>query len=307
MKGVLIGFFIAVVLLCIGVVAVYFLQPQWFGLSPRGPGETYVWRTPEVQVPPTAPFGLSANPVSYREVALTWVDNADNEDGFRIYRDGILIATVAANASAYRDINLGYATTYSYSISAYNESGESPRTVAATTRTLNPPITITLDKVGVYDDGESWLRGRAGEQYLYLIVVDGNMKQELRIPAQGHFHLDDNEVVPVRLPIFSTPEVGDYLRLFVIGWEDDGGGFEQLIYEAIGVVAIEALTGGATMGIEGLFAGALGELIGSFFHAQDDHLGTFEQIWYANDSWGIGRHIDVSRDNLRLWFTITGP
>lgn len=303
MKDALIGLLIIFVLLCFGAVAVYFLEPSWFASSfGKLPGVSTVT---EQRVPPEAPSALSTSSVSYEEVSLYWQDNANNEDGFRVYRNGSPVATLGSNVTTYRDQGLSYATYYSYTVSAYNELGQSPHTAPATVKTLNPPITITLDKVGVYDDGESWLRGKEGEQYLYVVVIDGKTKQELRVPAQGHFHLDDNEVVPVGLKIFHTSEVGDYLRFFVVAYEDDGGGFEPLVYEAIALASIEALTGGT--GIGGLFAGVLGGLIGSFFGAEDDYLGTFERIWYADSSWGAGQYSDIARDDLRLWFTIAVP
>lgn len=169
---------------------------------------------------------------------------------------------------------------------------------------VHPPISVTLDGIGVYGCGDGWLRGNVGEQYLYVIVTDGETVQDLRVPAQEHFHLADNEDVSIGLTIFSTPEVGDYLRLFVTGWEDDGGSFETLIIDAIGMVALDALTGGATIGLEPLFSGVLGGLLGLFLGTEDDPLGTYERIWYPTDLWGVGTYRDVGTDDLRLWFTI---
>lgn len=170
---------------------------------------------------------------------------------------------------------------------------------------VHPPISVTLDKVGVYGCGESWLRGPTGEQYLYVIVTDGETTLDLRVPAAGHFELADNEVVSVNRKIFSTTEVDDYLRFFVTAWEADGEGFEQLIYDAIALaatIAVEAETGGT--GLAFIFTDLLSELIGSLVGAEDDALGNYEHIWFSTDSWGVGSH-QVAADDLRLWFTIS--
>jgi len=42
---------------------------------------------PSPQIPPNAPSGLSASALSSSQILLTWQDNSDNEDGFKIERD----------------------------------------------------------------------------------------------------------------------------------------------------------------------------------------------------------------------------
>ena len=48
----------------------------------------------------------------------------------------------------------------------------------------------------------------------------------------------------------------------------------------------------------------LGDLIGGVIGSEDDHLGTYEQVWYADDLWGAGMYQNVAREDLRIWFTI---
>lgn len=58
-------------------------------------------------------------------VQLSWTDRSNNEDGFRIYRDGVVVATVAANVTVYTDLFAGgAAVTYTYRVSAFNVNGE---------------------------------------------------------------------------------------------------------------------------------------------------------------------------------------
>ena len=276
--------------------------------------------TPELQAnapqppaasPPNAPYNLSATATSQNAVALQWTDNSGNENGFMIYRGNNLIATVGANVNSYQDIGLEAATTYQYLVEAYNEAGESG-TISCTVRTLNPPITVWLDRIGVYDNREDWLRGEDGEIYVYVVVSDSeNATEKLRFPQQQgqHYKLAKNETVDVGVIIFSTDEVGDYLSLTIVGYEDDGGGFEPLVYEALGI-AIESQMPGGTGGLLEVFDFSLNDLVAQFFGAEDDWLGSYEQTWNYNNNWGIGQYTDIVCEDergvlcLRLWFTI---
>jgi hypothetical protein len=79
-------------------------------------------------VPPAAPSNLSGKGLPGR-VQLSWNDNSNNEDGFRIYRGTtssnlVLIATVGANVTSYEDTGVARKTTYYYKVCAYNTYGE---------------------------------------------------------------------------------------------------------------------------------------------------------------------------------------
>jgi CSLREA domain-containing protein len=59
-------------------------------------------------------------------VTLGWIDTADNEDGYRVYRDGSLIATLGTNASSHND-QPGYGGPYTYGVESFNSAGASLR------------------------------------------------------------------------------------------------------------------------------------------------------------------------------------
>lgn len=85
---------------------------------------------------PAAPSNLSGT-VSGSDVILSWIDNAGNEDGFKIERgtDGInfsQIATTTANTTAYTDAGLGSGTWY-HRVRAFNTAGNSGYSNIATT------------------------------------------------------------------------------------------------------------------------------------------------------------------------------
>jgi hypothetical protein len=94
--------------------------------------------------PPTPPIGLAATAVSATQVNLTWTDTSNNETSFSLERstDGVnyaVIATLAANATAYADNGAAGSTTYSYRLRAANSGGNSPYSNVATATTPAPP------------------------------------------------------------------------------------------------------------------------------------------------------------------------
>ncbi len=76
--------------------------------------------------PPNAPSNLaeSGRVCSAGEfsITLTWADNATNEDGYKLYRDGQLVATLGANSTQYKDTLPDYLA-HSYTVEAYNDAG----------------------------------------------------------------------------------------------------------------------------------------------------------------------------------------
>ena len=82
---------------------------------------------------PAAPSNLIASVSGRTKVVLTWFDNANNEDGFKIERcqgsgctNFTRIATAKKNATSYTDTTVRRRTAYRYRIQAYNSEGNSP-------------------------------------------------------------------------------------------------------------------------------------------------------------------------------------
>jgi hypothetical protein len=85
---------------------------------------------PECLTAPNEPEDLEATAISSSEIDLSWSDNSDNEDGFKIERKTAggtysQIATVAADTKTYQDIGLNPEETYYYRVKAFNSAGNS--------------------------------------------------------------------------------------------------------------------------------------------------------------------------------------
>lgn len=105
---------------------------------------------PDTGTVPNAPTNLTATAVIASRIDLSWADNSGDETGFNIYRDNVLIDTVAAEATSYQDTGLTSNTLYEYYVTAVNAEGESAasNTDAATTGViviLQPNAAAGLD------------------------------------------------------------------------------------------------------------------------------------------------------------------
>jgi predicted esterase len=80
---------------------------------------------------PGKPTGLSATPVSYSQINLSWTDNSTDETGFEIWRStqpfsGFLpVGQVGANITTFSDTALGFNVRYYYRVRAVGVNGES--------------------------------------------------------------------------------------------------------------------------------------------------------------------------------------
>jgi chitodextrinase len=92
---------------------------------------------------PAKPEGVAATPKSKSSIDLAWSPSSDNVGvtGYRVYRGGVQIAT-GVTGTTYSDSGLLEAKTYSYTVAAYDASGNvSPqsKSVSATTLDVTAP------------------------------------------------------------------------------------------------------------------------------------------------------------------------
>jgi Ca2+-binding RTX toxin-like protein len=113
---------------------------------------------------PARPSNLQATAVSSSQIDLTWDDNSNQEDGFRIYRGRSpsslqLIKTVNANVESYRNNGLLPDSTYYYVVSAFNSGDENLSSIASAKTDPPPPDTTrptaTLTAANITSGGGS--------------------------------------------------------------------------------------------------------------------------------------------------------
>lgn len=267
-----------------------------------------------MKIPPEAPSDLMAEPLSATEIKLTWIHNSRNELGFKIVRNDQIIYDLPENSEEYVDSGLRPATNYEYEVIAHNIAGESDSDLYIA-RTKNPPIRIWIDKIGVTDNGEEYYRelfDKSGEVFIGIVVSDNKTTTQRRLPARNFYHLADNEVMSVEILAFSTGEVGECLKLDIIGFENDGGLGDELLCRALNT-ALKSSMGGLSsliLTIAGVdFTDTFREIIGF----EDDYLGEYQCEWTSSDNWGVGKYADIQckkydgNVGLRLWFRVECP
>jgi hypothetical protein len=102
---------------------------------------------PPDTTPPTVPANVTATAVSSSQINLSWTASTDNVAvaGYYVYRGGTQIASVSG--TTYSDTGLAASTTYTYTVAAYDPSGNiSARSTpaSATTKTVTTTASIQL-------------------------------------------------------------------------------------------------------------------------------------------------------------------
>ncbi len=108
---------------------------------------TFTTLTPPDTTPPTIPGNVQASAISTSQVNFNWNLSTDNiaVTGYKIFRNGTQIATTSS--TSYQDSGLSQATTYTYSVKAYdgagNESDHSNTASVTTNQILLPDINVS--------------------------------------------------------------------------------------------------------------------------------------------------------------------
>jgi chitodextrinase len=87
--------------------------------------------------PPPIPTGLTAVALSSSQVQLSWNAPTGSVSGYYVYRNGGMVGT--SSTATYLDPSLSALTTYSYSVSAFNQTGASAQ---------SSPISVTTQAAG---------------------------------------------------------------------------------------------------------------------------------------------------------------
>ena len=146
---------------------------SWHAKTRNSNGESNWSSTWNFTVRPAAPTNLTASAPSCGQANLAWSDNSGNEEGYKIYRGGSLIATLGSGITSYQNTGLIGNTAYSYTVKAYRGSIESDvsNTANVTTPSCGPgaPIlngpanAITLNRTDTVS--LSWNTSSGATQY----------------------------------------------------------------------------------------------------------------------------------------------
>jgi hypothetical protein len=88
------------------------------------------------QFVPAAPTSLVANVISAAQIALSWSDNSNNEDGFQLDRalagsgQWVTLGATVANATSFQDTSAACGSAYDYRVRALNCAGASGAALA---------------------------------------------------------------------------------------------------------------------------------------------------------------------------------
>jgi titin len=128
---------------------------------------------------PAAPSDLAVSNINDTKLTLTWTDNANSEQFYRVERslDGSTFSQVAvlgANSTTWTPTNLAPGTTYYFRVRASVGtlySGYSPIVVATTASEPVPPATpsnLVATTVSATSIALSWTDNATGEQYSFV-------------------------------------------------------------------------------------------------------------------------------------------
>ncbi len=95
-------------------------------------------------VPPTVPGSVTASAPTTTQVNLSWAASTDNVGvtGYTVYRNGSQLATVGGSTLTYTDNSVTAATTYSYTVDAFDAAGNhSAQSQPVSVTTPSPPDT----------------------------------------------------------------------------------------------------------------------------------------------------------------------
>ncbi len=125
-----------------------------------------------------APTGLYANAVGPDEIELSWINNADNATGLRIYRNETELTTLASDATSYNDTPVDCETLYRYTVTAYSANVESDFTNSEAAQSDYCPITAPFNVTTVGDGNEVTVSWEHDQQYVESFDVQRRVEGE---------------------------------------------------------------------------------------------------------------------------------
>ncbi len=155
-------------------------QSAW--IETLTPGSSYC--------PVEAPSGLYANVLGPNAIELSWINNADNATGIRIYRDDTELTTLSPGATSYNDDTVDCQTVYRYTVTAYTMNVESDFTNAEAAQSGWCPVMAPYNVTTVGDGNEVTVSWEHDQQYVESFDV------QRRTEGEGLWQLLDTVSAP---------------------------------------------------------------------------------------------------------------
>ncbi|MEK7990678.1 MAG: fibronectin type III domain-containing protein, partial [Thiotrichaceae bacterium] len=164
-----------------------------------------------------APSNLTASVESNEQIRLSWTDNSSDEINFNLLRDNTLIATIAADSTAYTDSGLSCETAYTYTLYASNTGGDSASVTVTgnsgecpdnSANPPNAPANLVTEALSETQIKLTWLDDSAIEDG-YSVLRNGAFLVELA--ANSTSFTDQNLTcgTDYTYSIFATNQYGD--------------------------------------------------------------------------------------------------
>ncbi len=147
--------------------------------------------------PPQAPTITGFTNVTESSMTINWTDNANNEDGYKVYYNTINskpatpAATLSANSTSYQVLGLNCGTTYYFWVEAYNTQGSADDTASQDTSGCSPSVfffdTFTEESdttlaSHIPDTGDGWI--------LLISIDNGSPSSNKTLEADDNDRLD---------------------------------------------------------------------------------------------------------------------
>jgi chitodextrinase len=136
--------------------------------------------------PPTTPTLTSATAARANEVDLTWTASSDNVGvaGYQIVRNGSALASVPGSMLNYADTSCSPATTYTYSVNAYDAAGNHS-SASNPLQVTTPSASTSTSGVSVTWYGACWYSGTVRGVTGNYQAVDFLLKTPTPVPLEG--------------------------------------------------------------------------------------------------------------------------
>lgn len=192
--------------------------------------KTTVEPTTEIGTPPASPSNLRVLNADFGQIVITWQDNSDNEDGFRIERseDNKIFSAIGVttpNIISFVDDNVEREKTYFYRVRAYrgNHLSTPSNTIVETATPYGIPLSNYFGGLGELETVVTNMRGPEGFADIFTPYWNWIKWPEGSKGARAEASIDFSDFVSgagsQKISIKRDNESGEDTRLILSSWK----------------------------------------------------------------------------------------